>query len=127
MTRESGRLTRSARLSPLLWLVACGLFLLPRLSHAQCVPDLNLTSWNGAPLYLATNSITAGTSFTINDVNAGVTFKAGTVIKLENGFRATALSAAPNFHATIQACTTTALASKDHIRLGNRVIAIENH
>jgi hypothetical protein len=122
---ESRQLAPPSRGPNLLWLVAFWLFLLAPLSQAQCVTDLHLTSWNGNTLYQVTNSITADTNFTLSG-NANITFKAGSVIKLENGFRATA-GTSPTFHALIQACTITTPASKDYIRLGNRVIAIENH
>src|SRR6266849_3078657 len=86
---SSAEKSQPARRFPLLWLAACGLFLLAPLSKAQCPADLDLTTWTGAPLYQVTGSITAEISFTISGA-ASVTFAAGTVIKLENGFRASA-------------------------------------
>jgi len=55
-----------------------------------------------APPYVATNSITnLGNPFVISGP-VGVTFTAGSVIKLEAGFHATAGTAGLTFHATIE-------------------------
>jgi len=61
----------------------------------------NLTFTSGTTVYQAVNTITAGPAVTISN-GATVTFKAGSSIKLEPGFHATAGTAGTTFNAKIQ-------------------------
>jgi Abnormal spindle-like microcephaly-assoc'd, ASPM-SPD-2-Hydin/Chitobiase/beta-hexosaminidase C-terminal domain len=61
----------------------------------------NLTVFSGSPTYQATHSITADTNVVIGGT-ANVTFKAGSTITLDPGFKATAVGSGTAFHALIQ-------------------------
>lgn len=61
----------------------------------------NLTVFSGSPTYQATHSITADTNVVVGG-SANVTFRAGSTITLDPGFRATAVGTGTAFHAVIQ-------------------------
>jgi hypothetical protein len=88
--------------------------------------DLPVTqSWSsGTNTTGATGNLTTSGTVTISGT-ANITYTAGTSIKLEQNF--SALSGA-TFHARIQTCTPgQTVTVKEYIRLGNRIVAIENH
>jgi hypothetical protein len=99
------------------------------------LPAATLAS--GSTLYQAPNSITNSSNFVVQAA-ASVTFKAGSYIRLEPGFHATAGTATVTFHAIIDPSAQSASGgitsqppsaaspSKEYVYFGGRVVAIEN-
>jgi hypothetical protein len=102
---------------------ACVFLLTSSALHAQSCTQGDTTVTSGTVSVHATGTITTSGTVTISNAT-NITFTAGTAIKLEPGFHAQSGS---TFDAKIQSCTPTGSVTKEYIRLGNRVIAIENH
>jgi hypothetical protein len=133
-TRKTGRV-RDAGLacsSAVLWLGTA-----PFALFGQCPPipasDLVLPNTacpssgytSGNYTFQATNSISTSGAFGVNSA-ASVTFQAGSIIRLEPGFHASAGSAGTTFHASSSFGTSWGGVGREYVRLGSRIIAIES-